>query len=216
MTPNGGGHLVAEALALGAVEIGAWEMLSDAAVKALDSPLDESRVKKVQTGGRAADYLETYDVIERANEIFGFDGWSFELLDVTPVHAANRAGEPTGVLYMAKGRLTIGETVRIDVGTNDVSYRREDGNASPDSFETAIKGAVSDCLKRCFRTWGAQFGNSLYDKRRDKTPPKTPATPKPDLGICPKHNTAWVQGRAGIGHVVEGESPCLKETLLAE
>jgi len=33
----------------------------------------------------------------------------------------------------------------------------------------AIAGAVTDCLKRCFRQLGEQFGNSLYDKEVAKT-----------------------------------------------
>ena len=28
----------------------------------------------------------------------------------------------------------------------------------------AVAGAAADCLKRCFRQLGDQFGNSLYDK----------------------------------------------------
>lgn len=142
--------------------------LTDEQRSQLNAALDESRVKQVSTGGRAADYLETYDIIDAANRIFGYDGWSFELIDVSPIHAATKDGEGRGVLFMAKGKLTVAGVSRIDVGTNDVSYRRDSGEATPDSFETAIKGAVSDCLKRCFRTFGNQFGNSLYDKQRAK------------------------------------------------
>jgi hypothetical protein len=171
-----GSHLVREAIRLGAVRIGVT-MLTDEQKAMLVSALDESRVKQVPKGGRTADYLETYDIIDAANRIFGYDGWSFELIDVSPIHAATKDGEGRGVLFMAKGRLTIGPTVRVDVGTNDVSYQRDSGEASPDAFETAIKGATSDCLKRCFRTWGAQFGNALYDKQREKPRPQRPAPP---------------------------------------
>ena len=38
---------------------------------------------------------------------------------------------------------------------------------SPEALETAIKGAVSDALKRAMRHFGKQFGNSLYDKERN-------------------------------------------------
>ena len=50
MTPNGGGHLVAEALALGAVEHGGWCRLHG----------DEMTVKGSVTG-RYAHYLKTED-----------------------------------------------------------------------------------------------------------------------------------------------------------
>lgn len=179
-------HLVDEALSLGAKPIedrreggesSSRMGLTEEQVRQLKEALDESRVKQVSTGGRSADYLETYDIIDAANRIFGFDGWSFELIDVSPMSAANRDGESRGVLFVAKGKLTVGGVSRIDVGTNDVSYRRDSGEATPDSFETAIKGAVSDCLKRCFRTFGNQFGNSLYDKQRPKGPRQQRATP---------------------------------------
>lgn len=154
--------------------------LTDEQRSQLNAALDESRVKQVSTGGRAADYLETYDIIDAANRIFGYDGWSFELIDVSPIHAATKDGEGRGVLFMAKGKLTVAGVSRIDVGTNDVSYRRDSGEATPDSFETAIKGAVSDCLKRCFRTFGSQFGNSLYDKQRRRPPQqRTPQQARP-------------------------------------
>ena len=142
--------------------------ITDEQKVALEAALDESRVKKLDTGGHAADYLETYDIIDTANRIFGFDGWSFEVIEVTQVHAATRDGEGTGAFFMARGRLTIGGVTREDIGTNDISYRRSDGSASPDAFETSAKGAVSDCLKRCFRTFGNQFGNSLKDKERNR------------------------------------------------
>ena len=45
----------------------------------LRQPLDMSRVKRRQAPGMGSvPYLEGFDVIERANEIFGF-AWSFDL-----------------------------------------------------------------------------------------------------------------------------------------
>ncbi len=36
-------------------------------------------------------------------------------------------------------------------------------------MDMAIAGAVTDCLQRCFRQLGEQFGNSLYDKEIART-----------------------------------------------
>ena len=35
---------------------------------------------------------------------------------------------------------------------------------TPEALDMALAGSVTDCLKRCFRQMGSQFGNDLYDK----------------------------------------------------
>src|SRR5690606_37618001 len=35
---------------------------------------------------------------------------------------------------------------------------------TPEALDMALAGSATDCLKRCFRQLGEQFGNSLYDK----------------------------------------------------
>ena len=35
---------------------------------------------------------------------------------------------------------------------------------TPEALDMALAGSVTDCLKRCFRQLGEQFGNALYDK----------------------------------------------------
>lgn len=155
-------------------------ILDDNRRQLLDAALDPQRVKSLNRGGRAASYIEAHDVIDTANRIFGYEGWSFELIDVQEVRAVDRDGAVTGSLFMAKGRLQVGDVVRVDIGTNDVTYAgekssRPTGYAGPDDYETAIKGAVSDCLKRCWRTFGNQFGNSLYDKSPGRAQRQQPA-----------------------------------------
>ena len=44
---------------------------------------------------------------------------------------------------------------------------------TPDAHDMAIKGAVTDALKRALRTFGPQFGNGLYE-HDDIAPPKPP------------------------------------------
>jgi recombination DNA repair RAD52 pathway protein len=50
------------------------------------------------------------------------------------------------------------------VGTEVAAYTRDGHAPSPQSHETAIKGAVTDGIKRALRSFGDQFGASLYDK----------------------------------------------------
>ena len=69
----------------------------------------------------------------------------------------------------------------INIQSDKYSLTREDigcGNgvskSSFDAHELAGKEAVTDGLKRAFRTFGEQFGNGLYDKRQNNNSYKTP------------------------------------------
>jgi predicted nucleic acid-binding Zn finger protein len=154
----------------------------------LRQPLDMNRVKRRQAPGQGTvPYLEGYDVIEAANDLFLFR-WSFDLLSephimrwdkvVTfydqrarkKVPVLGEDGKPTteiaGVAYI---------TGRITVELDGKAYSHADAGRcifngdTPEALDMAIAGAVTDCLKRCFRQLGEQFGNSLYDKEVAKT-----------------------------------------------
>lgn len=116
----------------------------------LDAPLDPSKVASRDAGrGRTVPYLEGWYVVSAANGIFGFDGWSHEVLGIE--HMGNG-------IYMARVRVEALGVTRLDVGTSTASVD------TAEAHETAIKGAATDGLKRALRTFGAQFGNELYDK----------------------------------------------------
>lgn len=134
-------------------------MFSPEQLEQLQAPLDPSRVKQRRQGGRPISYLEGYDVIEAANAIFGYDGWSYAVQDVQFVRMHDVG------FYQAIVKVKVGDVERTDVGCCDVAVGRDRGidSASADAFGTALKGAVTDGLKRALRTFGNQFGNSLYD-----------------------------------------------------
>lgn len=123
----------------------------------LEAPLDRSAVSTLSFGGRNLSYLEGWYMISAANGIFGFDGWSHEVLSIE--HMGNG-------LYMARVRVEVLGVSRVDVGT---STARSD---AADAHETAIKGAATDGLKRALRTFGAQFGNDLYDTGAGQSAPQ--------------------------------------------
>ena len=128
-------------------------MLSEEQLAQLAAPLEESRVSHRQ----GMSYLEAWDCIAKANEIFGYTNWSYT------VQRLER--ETFG--WLAVVRLEVGGVVREDVGYTD--YAPLDNvlaNVTARDTDMAMKGAVSDGLKRCLRTFGPQFGNSLYDKDR--------------------------------------------------
>ena len=160
----------------------------DEVIWRLRQPLDMNRVKRRQAPGKGTvPYLEGFDMIEAANDLFGFR-WSFDLLSDPQVMRWDKAvnfydqqvrkkvpvlgedGKPqteiAGIVYLT-GKVVIElegkEYTHADVGrcifTGD----------TPEALDMAIAGAATDCLKRCFRQLGEQFGLSLYDKDIAKT-----------------------------------------------
>ncbi len=123
----------------------------------LKQPLDVTRVKKRQGGGGSSlSYIETHDVISTLNRVFGFDGWEFQLLHFEQFQT------PKGLVFRQTARLIVKfdgrPFLREDVGIGIAS------NANADQLEKGMKESASDALKRCARTLGEQFGNSLYQK----------------------------------------------------
>jgi len=141
-------------------------MFSDFTKGALAEKLDASHVKPPQQYGPKGDYLEGWFVIAEANRIFGFDGWSYEVVDTKNVcQVARQIGRDKkdgwGVTYTSKVRVDVGGVVREDFGAGH-GYDVDAGLA----HESAIKEAVTDALKRALRTFGNPFGLALYDKTR--------------------------------------------------
>ncbi len=154
----------------------------------LRQPLDMTRVKRRQAPGMGTvPYLEGYDVIERANEIFNFR-WSFDLLSQPTVTRWQKVQMAYNQQQRRKlpvlddqghpiteevGIVWITGQVVIELGNQ--SFRHADvgrcifAGDTPEALDMAVAGASTDCLKRCFRHLGEQFGLSLYDKEVAQT-----------------------------------------------
>ena len=179
---------------------------------ALAQPLDPHRVTVGNSGPlRGIKYLEGEDVIRTANRIFGYGEWGFSLLSQPWVieEGSQGSNHTKYQVWAAHGRLMVsGGGSFADVGT---CVRQGDGSGG---LEMAIKGAVTDCVKRCLRNYGDQFGLILYDKTTDMAglaadykagaplppfPGEAPAAPKPDVPEwVEKFNTD--RKRMGIGN----------------
>ena len=152
-----------------------WDGLSPAVTQALGQPLDPNLVSQRKgRGGRVFDYIEGHVVIDQANRIFGYGGWGMELVgDVTLRRIESVDGKTGEVMvsqaYSAPVRVTVaGALPRTDIGVHPVTEETVDGH------DTAMKGAVTDGMKRAFRSFGCQFGNSLYgDQSQANTPAKS-------------------------------------------
>jgi len=139
--------------------------------KTLSQPLPKKAIKQREGGGgMILDYLEGWWAIQNANRIFGIGNWSYEPVFERMEHIVlpdTQKGKKTGfytIPVVLKVNIDGKEVVRGDVGLTQ--YYGEEGK------EMAIKGCVTDALKRCLRTFGEQFGLLLYDKG-DTTPPTT-------------------------------------------
>lgn len=154
----------------------------------LEEQIDPSNVSERQGAGRMTlSYVEGFYSIQKANEIFGYDGWSYEVVKLdtyvyphSDVDHPLAAGESVQVRATAQVKVTINPTNTTEtvvdglaVGSllsENVITRMDVGHGSSKStgipdFESAEKEAVTDALKRALRTFGNQFGNSLYDKK---------------------------------------------------
>ncbi len=135
-------------------------------IEALEAPLGADRVSKRKAGnGMVLDYLEGWDVIDRANTIFGYGMWDQEIVKLEEV-VDQLEGDYTVVGYAARVRITVRDEDGQCSSHEDVGLGNGKSKRAFDAHELAQKEAVTDAMKRAFRAFGNQFGNSLYDKQR--------------------------------------------------
>ena len=135
-------------------------MLNDHQYAQLLKPLHPSRVAKRSQAGRNLSYLEAWDVKAHLIRIFGFGGWSWEVITADLAFESEKDGK-WNVGYKVVGRLTIGNDyhptyTEAAVGSATLPQRGE-------AHDMAVKTAESDALKRAAINLGTQFGLSLYD-----------------------------------------------------
>ena len=113
-------------------------------------------------GGGKVHYLAAEKVINLANEVFGFNGWSssiqnvqIDFVDESPLNGKITLGLSTIV------RVTLRDgTFHEDIGYGHIENCK--GKAA--AFEKAKKEATTDAMKRALRNFGNVLGNCLYDK----------------------------------------------------
>ena len=174
-----------------------WDGLSPAVTNALGQPLDPALVSQRKgRGGRVFDYLEGHAVIDQANRIFGYGGWGYELVGDVTLRQIETVDPQTGEVktacaYNAPVRVTVaGALPRTDTGVHPVAEDTLDGH------DTAIKGAVTDGMKRAFRSFGVQFGNGFYgDQAPASGPPRPDRVPAQPRAVSAPANVATLRKR---------------------
>lgn len=126
-------------------------------IEQMAAPLSAERVAHRSQAGKQLSYIETWDAMEAANRIWGYDGWCYSL-DRLEHQAGVWVAIVTVTVYAGDRLVT-----RQDAGAAIPAAKRGE-EPSPEATETALKGAVSDATKRALRSFGGQFGLLLYDK----------------------------------------------------
>ena len=187
-----------------------WDGLSPAVSQALGQPVDPELVSQRKgRGGRVFDYLEGHAVIDQANRIFGFGGWGYELVGDVTLRRIETVDPQTGEVkvdqgYSAPVRVTVaGALPRTDLGVHPVAEDNFDGH------DTAMKGAVTDGLKRAFRSFGVQFGNGFYGDQpqagNQPQPQRVPAPAKGNSGQAPSNGMSPVRQAQSLPSTGSGD-----------
>ncbi|CAK7894625.1 DNA repair and recombination protein Rad52p [[Candida] anglica] len=143
-------------------------------------------------GGQKVSYIEGWKALNLANEIFGFNGWSSELIS-TQVDFFDTHGN--------NGRFSMGLSVVVRITIRDGTYHEdfgygyiENAKSKAMAFEKCKKEAFTDGLKRCLRCFGNVLGNCLYDRT---IIPKIQKVKLPGAELEPKHfhRDPWVKER---------------------
>ncbi|KAJ3905519.1 hypothetical protein F5879DRAFT_950392 [Lentinula edodes] len=142
-------------------------------------------------GGPKLVYAEGWKIINLANEVFGFNGWSSNLVSLTTDFIDyNEETRRYSVGVTAILRVTL----RDGVFHEDIGYGiLENSKTKGPALDKCKKEAVTDALKRSLRNFGNLLGNCLYDKQytneivKIKVPP--PKFEKENLHRRPEFST---------------------------
>ena len=156
-------------------------MFNDQQVKTLSSELSKDRIKVRDKANIKLSYLEGFDIIDTANNIFGFGGWAYAISSLEQVSQEVNANHNVVICYNAIVKVDVYD---IDHSTmisrQDVGFGTGVARSLADAHENSAKEAVTDALKRSLRSFRNQFGNSLYDKSKSvaqNTPSNMPNAP---------------------------------------
>lgn len=125
----------------------------------LQNPLlvDEVMVRRGPAGKKLL-YISHECAVNHANTLFGWDGWSFEVIDFD--EHINRVDQDK---YRVSVRLLGAVILKNGMFKKDFGFGSSVGTLA-DAWEMSFKTASSDCQKRCLRLFGSYLGNCLYNK----------------------------------------------------
>ena len=139
------------------------DRVSDEQRDMMAKALAAEQIKQRSIGrGQTINYIPGSAVINNANRIFGPGSWFMKWIG----HYYDLTAELMGSDYKGdrtiaqRGQLYIyDELVAEDIGTS--TLRVSDPSRIHDEVDRAVKGALTDCMKRCWRIFGSQFGSDV-------------------------------------------------------
>lgn len=126
-------------------------------------PLAANRVASRKQAGINLSYLEAWDVKAHLIRIFGFGGWSADVMSADLVFEDKDEKGRWNVGYKVVMRLTIHGSDYTWPTYTEAAVGSSTQSSRGDAHDMAIKTAESDALKRAAINLGTQFGLSLYD-----------------------------------------------------
>lgn len=169
-------------------------MFTDKQNQVLAYELDSSRIKSRSKGNVSLSYLEGFDVIETANKIFGYGNWDYTLTSLTQVSQELNHNQNNIICYKAVINITVHDIQHSKTVTReDVGFGTGIAKTLADAHEGGAKEAVTDAIKRTLRSFGNQFGNSLYDKSRQHQNQPTQQYSQPQAQQIPQQQQQYQQ-----------------------
>ena len=146
-------------------------MFNEKQTQALSYDIDKSRIKSRSKGTISLSYLEGFDIIETANRIFGFGSWSYGITSLEHVSTELNQNQNHVISYKAVVKVLVYDKTHAKyISREDVGFGCGIAKMLSDAHENGAKEAVTDAIKRAMRSFGNQFGNSLYSKEKHNAP----------------------------------------------
>ncbi|KAI5133966.1 DNA repair and recombination protein RAD52 [Nematocida ausubeli] len=106
-------------------------------------------------------YIEGWTAVQMANRIFGYNGWSSQVLSVQTVDAEDLPDNRSTISAQAHIRITLKDgIIREDIGFGVAERVNGKGKA----IKQAYKSAVTDGIKRALKQFGRAMGSCCNDK----------------------------------------------------
>ena len=146
-------------------------MFNDKQTQVLSYEIDANRIKSRSKCNLTLSYLEGFDIIETANKIFGFGNWDYSITKLEQVSQELNQNQNHIICYKAIVKVTVYDLQHSkQVSREDVGFGSGIAKTLADAHENGAKEATTDGIKRAMKSFGNNFGLSLYDKSRQHQP----------------------------------------------
>lgn len=182
-------------------------MFNEQQNQALAYELENTRIKSRSKGDMELSYLEGFDVIDTANRIFGYGNWSYAISKLDHVSQESNQNQNVVICYQAVVSVTVFDSTHVkQINREDVGFGTGIAKTLADAYESAAKEAVTDALKRSLRSFGNQFGNSLYDKSKLHQSSQQTQQPKPSNKVNAMPNDYAKLTNLGLSVIQQGNN----------